>query len=253
MAYRRSIRRTRRTRRTGRRKRIVSKGSTALVTKSFLKKTLAKTVESKRNSNLTTLTSESETPYIVSHIGQYITPGVTDEGRIGNTIHLTGIAVKYVFNCQLSLSLIPSTRWPPVTLKMFLVQSKNNYTLPQGQWFKTIGSGDTTVYTELSDETINAGLLVLNTDGYTILGAKSIKLDPDVSQPLRQVTGSWSVKLRNKKMTFLSNSLIQNGNSQINPPIYLVYYFYTGYEATERDPVLQYGARFSTTTYYKDT
>jgi len=250
MAYRKKTRRIRRTRRTTRKKRTVSN---ALVTKSFLKKTLAKSIESKRNTHNVALEHTDEVPYLLDLVGRYIVPGVTDEGRIGNTIHLTGVNVRYVFTAALSTDVLVTTRWPPVTLKMFLIQSKNNFFTPTSQWFKSFDSGNTDPTVPLTDESINDGRRILNTDNFTVLGSHTHKLMPELGKPLVQYTGMMRVPLKNKKMVFNSNNTSANGTADIMPPIYLVYYFYTGFLAGSRDPALEWGCRASITTYYKDT
>jgi len=251
MAYRKRTRRIRRTRRTTRKKRTVNN---SLVTKSFLKKTLAKTVESKRNTYNSSLEHTDEVPYLAHQIGRFIVPGVTDEGRIGNTIHMTGINIRYVFTAALSTDVLVSTRWPPVTLKMFVVQAKNNFFTLTSQWFKAFDAGNTDPVVPITDESINDGRRVLNTDTFTILGTHTRKLMPELGKPLTQTTGKFSVPFKqHKKMVFTSNNTSANGSADIVPPIFVVYYFYTGFLAGSRDPVLEYGCRAAITTYYKDT
>jgi len=252
MAYRRSIRRIRRTRRTGRKKRIVNKTNNALVTKSFLKKTLAKAIESKRVTVLRTLENSSETGYTTEQLGTFITPGVTDQGRIGNTIHLTGLQVRYHF--QTSVGAEPSTAdlRPPITLHMFLVQSKNNWTNPSSTWFKSVSSGIEDPYEPLTNDNIQTGILILNTDMFTVLGHHKRTIQCTEDRKIASHNGIAKFNLKNKKMVFNSNSLSINGVGEIVPAIYLVTYFYHGIKPEFLNTNVQFGVRQAVSLYYKD-
>jgi len=240
--------RTMRRRKVYRRKR----GTSNLVTKAFLAKKLARTIESKRVSLTSSFTSTSETAAQVQMVGQYIVPGVTDQGRIGNTIHLTGVQIRYHYAYELGEFFTETEKAPPITLHMYLVQAKNNFVLPQVQWFKSIDAGDANPYQELNADTINEGTYILNTDHFKVLGHHSRRLQPDCCKRLVSTRGIAKFPMKNVKMVFQSNSTDLNGIAEITPQIYLVTYFYTGITPTGLSINLDFGVRKMMSIYYKD-
>lgn len=248
MAYRRRARTIRRTRRTGRKK-----GTVLTQLKKYVKKELNAAVEHKSVTWGSTLSKGEEIPYRTNPIGCNITPGVTDGGRIGNTVHLSRITCRFVMSAKLGTDITVEDRWPPVTLKIFLIQSGNQSTTISTNWFKAFDQGSEDPYVELTNESINDGRYVVNTDSFKILGAYSKTLKPSLSAPLSQYTGKCTFKLNNKKLTFIHNGTSNSVPFQVIPGLDIVYYFYTGFTAEAESPKYDYDVRMRTFQYYKDT
>ncbi|AXQ66478.1 MAG: hypothetical protein [Persevirus pargotis] len=247
MAYRRSRRTARRTRRTSRKK-----GTVLQQLKKYVKKELNDAVEHKCVTIGNTLLKSDETGYRIDSIGKNITNGVTDAGRIGNTIHLSRVTCRYVFSASLTTGVDVTTRWPPVTLKMFLVELKEGLPTLGSVWFKAFDRGDDDPVVPLSNDSINDGRRVINTDSFKILGAYSKTLTPSLQVPYHQFTGKFNVKL-NKKLTYIHNGTADAYPYQVTPTIFLVYYFYTGFTSSAEAPELDYEMRVRTSQYFKDT
>jgi len=248
MAYRRTKRTTRRTRRTARKK-----GTVLQQLKKYVKKELNEAVEHKCVTFGTTLLRSDELNYQIKSIGQDITSGVTDGGRIGNTIHLTRLTCRYVFSASLAADVDITTRWPPVTLKMFIIQEKEGGSSIAANWFKAFDRGDDDPVVPLTDDTINDGRRVINTDSYKILGAYSKTLTPTLHNPFQQFTGKFNVKMNKKKITYIHNGPLSSFPYQVIPSIFLVYYFYTGFTTDALTDKLDYKVRVRTAQYYLDT
>jgi len=248
MAYRRTKRTTRRTRRTARKK-----GTVLQQLKKYVKKELNEAVEHKCVTFGTTLLRSDELAYNIKSIGQDITSGVTDGGRIGNTIHLTRLTCRYVFSAKLGTDVDVTTRWPPVTLKMFIIQEKTSGSSIANEWFKAFDRGDDDPTVALDDGSINDGRRVINTDSFKILGAYSKTLMPTLEAPFRQFTGKFNVKLKNKKLTYIHNGPFSAFPYQVIPGIFLVYYFYTGITSDALTEKIDYQVRVRTAQYYLDT
>jgi len=246
MAYRRTRRTTRRTRRTARKK-----GTVLQQLKKYVKKELNDTIEHKCVTFGTTLLKSDEIGYSIKSIGQDITSGVTDGGRIGNSIHLTRVTCRYVFSANLTTDVDVTTRWPPVTLKMFLVQQKEGSSTIANVWFKAFDRGDDDPVVPLNNDTINDGRRVINTDSFKILGSYTKTLTPSLQVPYQQHTGKFNIKL-NKKLTYIHNGSTSAYPYQVIPTIFLVYYFYTGFTSTAEAPELDYQVRVRGSQYYKD-
>jgi len=244
MAFRKT--RVRRTFRRRRPKRATKKK--ALVTKQYLNKVLNKTIEHKRTCQLDSFTksiAETGLGYYRYNIGGNISPGTTDKGRIGNSILLTGFSCQYVFQAGSSVLAVP-----PFTMKMFLVQMKSTFAVPDDVWFKSIDAGVTNAYEPLSIASFQDGRRIMNTDSYRVLGAKSVTLKPSAgTNAFQQASGKFFVKLPKIEMKFLSN--VAAGTGEIIPGIYLVMYVYTGASSySEND---EWQIRMCNRAYYMDT
>lgn len=199
-------------------------------------------------SNLNNI-SETIPDYVDQILYLTSTPGVTDRGRIGNTIHATGCRVKYVFKYQFPNTAEYSTE--PLTLHMFIIKCKNTWQLPSSHWFKSLDRGVNDPYVPLERESIDDGRRVFNTDYYTILKHKTVTLQPTADSPVKQWTGDFSVSLKRQEIKFDSNDTAGNGIADLNH-IYMFYaYVYSGTGIQINTPV-QYGARFAIYQYYKD-
>lgn len=258
MVYRK---RTRTPMRRARRKFKRSK-KTSLVTKSYLRKALVRTKESKSVSTLTEGLSiiGGDSPLVNDitsyNIFSYITPGVTDAGRIGNTIELSAVGVKWISNS----GCIPGTesltnRYRDVHLHVYLVMAKNNYLLPQTYWYNAFNRGAETPYVALNTENIGDGRRTINTSQIKILGHKRIKLGQPNNNTLEyQRDGTILFKCK-KTVKINSNSTDANGNAECNPPIYLIMYLQDPGTQLDSGPFLSFqNVQVSTsiTTYYKD-
>jgi len=244
---------TYRRRRTSSRKRVSFKKRRArstLVTKQYLKKTLSKAVEGKRSCVLGDFSQANAidgSGYYRFHVGAFITPGTTDAGRIGNTVHLTGFKVRYVYQATNALEA-----GVPRTLRFFLVQMKSMFATPDDIWFKSFNSGATNVYHPLTQDRIQDGRYLLNTDCFRILGRKDVTLTPNsLNNPYRIATGVFNVKLPNIMTKFLSNSNVGNGTGEVIPNLFFVMYNYSGNTENAADGTWQ--VRMCMSTYYKDT
>jgi len=244
MAFKKVARRTFKRRRTRRAK----KTKRALVTKTYLNKVLNKHVEHKRTSSIDSFTKTSALAglgYFRFNLGGNITPGTTDKGRIGSQIVLTGFSCSYVFQAATTIAAAP-----PYTMKMFLVQMKSTFAVPDDVWFKTFDAGAPNAYEPLSISSFQDGRRALNTDSFKVLGTKSVTLNPSSqSNAFRQSTGKFYVKLPKVEMKFLTND--SAGTQEIIPGIYLVMYVYTGSPTySELD---EFQIRMCNRTYYMDT
>lgn len=247
----------RRPRRNYRRKPMMRrrrKRSTALskTAKRVVKSMIYKDKESKCiTNNITTLNNISETipDYISQILYLDLVPGVTDRGRIGNTVHATGCRVSYVFKYQFPNTGEYSTE--PLTLHMFIIKCKNTWQLPASHWFKSLDRGAGDPYVALERESIDDGRRVYNTDMYTILKHKTVTLQPTIDSPVKQWTGNFATKFNRQELKFDSNQTSGNGIADINH-IYMFYaYVYSGSGLQINTPV-QYGARFAIYQYFKD-
>lgn len=202
-------------------------------------------------SNLLGLTNvgESTPDFVNQTLYVNVTPGVTDRGRIGNTINATGIRVNYVTKVQ-----FPNTgdyAVEPTTLHMFIIKVKNNWLSPHIYWFKSLDRGIADPYVPLDRENIDDGRRVLNTDMYTVVKHKTVTLQPSAIKPVVQVTGQFTANLRRAEIKFNSNDVSTQGIADLNH-VYMFYaYFYTGSGNSVALPINQ-AARFAVYQYYKD-
>lgn len=249
--YKRS--RGRRQRRTRRRTRRLRKPNLTRSIKAVMNTQIYKALESKCvTSNLLGLNNVTETiPSFVSQVlYQAVTPGVTDRGRTGNTIHATGVRVHYVYKYQFPNSGdLYSTE--PMTLHMFIIKVKNPWVLPHTHWFKSLDRGAETPTVLLDRESIDDGRRVLNTDQFDVISHKTVTLQPTEEKPVVQHTGHFSVSLKRSKITYGSNSTFINGIGDLDK-VYMFYaYVYTG-SGIDVLPPVNYGVRFGIYQYYKD-
>jgi len=248
-------RKTRYVRRTRRRKRTNRKGQNALVTQKQLKTAIMRKMESKRNTDSNyRLTSESELDFLRKNIVDLITPGVTDQGRIGSTIYLTGVNIKYVYRTSIERGQeSPEIRPGPITMHLWIVEPKNGFYNPDEQWYKAFASGAETAYAPLDDTTINDGRRTFNNDMIKVHGHYTKTLQVDFSQPVKQATGQFNVRWKKPlKCDFMQNTTEGNELGTYSKNIFFYAYFYSGDIKTLREVTLNYDAYMAITTYYKD-
>lgn len=175
--------------------------------------------------------------------------GTTDRGRIGNTIHATGIRVNYVFTYKFpNNGDLFSTE--PMILHMVLIQVKNPWVLPHTHWFKSFDRGANEPTVPLERTFIDDGRRVFNTDQYTVLKHKTVSLQPTDDRPATSTTGYFTHNMKRTEIKFDSNGNT-NSIADLNK-IYMFYaYVYTGTGFEVVTPA-QYGARFAIYQYYKD-
>jgi len=232
-----SRRRTKRTRR----------GTRKLATVAYVKKLTAKTQESKRTTVLDTLTQNQDvSPFaIVRQIGLDIAQGTSDKGRIGTTIRLTGINVRWVIKSTLegATSFIP-------TLHIVIVEPKNNWGTPGLRWYKAFDNGLTDPYEPLNIDSANDGRRWMNTDDIKIhkYFKKRLKNDDNLNNSL--YNGNVKLKL-NKTMT-----ITHNGSTSISPgdvsPVLYVYAFVTYLDVSAYTIENEFELNTAINTYYKD-
>ncbi|AXH78114.1 MAG: putative capsid protein [Persevirus truchatis] len=251
-ARRRSTRSTRRKRVSTRRKK-----STTLATKAYVQKAITKKQESKMVQISGDFNSELESfPelwYTRHALYQQCLPGVTDRGRIGDTIYATGINVMYKIQAirQIDMSAEESR---PITFKLFVIHQKNSYQVPTENWFKGKDRGASDPSEPLAQEFVQNGLNVLNTDAFKILGHKNITIRPTPKEPYHMRTGRMWVPLRQMKINLQNNLQSgQNGIEQIMPLLWFVAYPYWGDEG--EDGAIYQGKwqmKYSIQQHYKD-
>lgn len=219
----RSSVRRRRTR-PGRRR---TKKSTQVVTKQYLKKQLDKAIESKKTCSIVGLTKldlEAGTGYFRHRVGSFLTPGVTDNGRIGNTIHLTGVRVNYVFTAT---SATAATY--PYVLNIMILKMKSQFAVPEDTFYKAFNMGAEEPYVPLTLSAIQDGRRIYNTESYNILAHKKVTLRPNLNTTsIATSTGKLALRLPRTEMKFFSNSTLINTATQIVPGIYIFMFVYTG-------------------------
>ena len=150
---RRPLRRRRRTR-----------NSKALATRAYVRKLTARVQESKRTAINGVLDETDIDGWQSTYIGQNITVGVTDKGRIGNTINLTGIVVRW----KIASYFVDDQAVIP-TVHIAIVQPKNGYSPPHSRFYKTFDAGLDDPYEVLDKDSMNDGRRWLNTDDLKIL------------------------------------------------------------------------------------
>lgn len=235
---RRPLRRTRR--RLFRRAR-----KSPLASKAYVRKLTNKAVEAKRTTSLYELAQDSTTPYNAHIVGQNINVGITDKGRIGNTINLTGIGIRWKLESLWNDSLATN----PV-VHIVIVEPKNGWFTPASRFWKAFDNGLPNP-TEILDLTsMNDGRRVLNTEDLIIHKHYKRTCHKISDQIAGIYTGNCSMKL--KRTVKINN----NGTGTISPgdvsiPLYVYMFVVLGDEG-KYDVNNQFTLSTAVNTYYKD-
>jgi len=243
------------TRRTRRAKRKSRSGSNKLATKKDVNNAIVRKMENKRvTDNNIALQDSSELDYLRYNVLSLITPGVTIQGRIGNSVLLTGIGIKYKFKNEIEIGQESSALRPgPVTLHLYLVSSKNGFYNPEDTFYNTFATGQNESYQILDDASINDGRRTICTDMLRVHGHHQRTIQITMEKPTAQITGSYNVRFKKpKKCKFIQNYTTGNELGTYTPNIFLIGFFYTGIVRSFRDPALNYAVDLACTTYYKD-
>jgi len=224
------------------------RSSRKLATVAYVKKLTAKTQESKRTTVLDTLTNDQTiSPFaIVRQIGLDIVQGTSEKGRIGNTVRLTGINVRWV----LKSGLINSLGFTP-TLHIIIVEPKNNWGPPGLRWYKAFDNGLQDPYEPLNIDSANDGRRWMNTDDIKIhkYFKKRLRKDDDLDNVLHN--GNVKLKL-NRQLIINHNGSTGVSPGDINPVIY-VYAFVTYLDVTAYETTGNFfELNTAINTYYKD-
>lgn len=177
---------------------------------------------------------------------QFITPGVTDRGRIGDSIYLSAITIRYVVD-----QYITTNANKPLYLHWYVVRMKSRFATPDDVWFQSFDAGATNTYVPLSQGAIQDGRRKLNTQAYTVLGHKAVKIHAGSGSSYAQcVTGKLTVPLKHQKAMFNTNSTTGSGLQEFSPGIYVIHYAYDGGSNNYSDQ--DWNQRFCIEMSYKD-
>lgn len=182
--------------------------------------------------------------------------GVTDRGRIGDTIWGTKIVVKYKFAGEHFAGdpenpdlLVPDSL-PAIYMKIFLVKIKSNYADLALAWFKAKDRGTELPVLPLTPTNIQDGKNVLNTDVMTIVKMKTVKMKLSRDNRNEIITGAMVHRFKKPvKITIRENSTNVNDVNTIDPLYQVIMYPYWG---TDSQWGGDWGMEYSIQQYYKD-
>jgi len=242
------VKKTRARRTFSRKKRRV--GKVTKTVKTYVQRSIASKLESKNVCIIDTITKAA----ILDGLGYYrtapaaiITPGVTDRGRIGDTVYLTGITIKYKFQADAN-----SNFNSPITWHWYVVKMKSRFATPDDVWFKSFDSGAINAYVGLSQVAVQDGRRKLNTQAFTVLGHKKITLHPGSGTAYRQAkTGMMITRMKMLKQKFNTNSTVGSGLQEFTPGIYVIGYPYDG-DSENYAEYQDFAIRFCIDLTYKD-
>lgn len=251
------VKRTRARRPLRRRKSRARKKTKKLATVAYVKRALTSSKEDKMvqiTDELFYNTVGFPSTWFKRHLMyEFCVPGVTDRGRIGDSINMAGIRVS--FKLQVFGNFTATfNEVRPLTWYFFLVEPKNNWFAPTSMWFKSRDRGTANPYLDLNETNVQNGLNVINNDSMTIHGMKKITVQPGTDIQYKQVTGSWYIPLKNRKLKLQNNDPTSNAPNEIMKPIYLVTYPYWGDTGGGEGATYQgtWGCTYSIMQYYRD-
>jgi len=233
-----------------RRRKSRARKSKTLATKSYVNKMVSKATESKRTTSLYTLVdSDASTGagYLFHVVGQNISVGVTDRGRIGNTIHLTGVQVRWV-----ALMEWVDAGARDATINIVFVRPKNNYSAPHSRWFKSFDNALDDPYEPLSVESMNDGRRWINTDDLILLKHyKKTIYRRDGGIDKQTANGIAKLPLNKMKMIINQNGTSAPSFSDISPAIW-VYMYVTLNDDAAYSESNAFTTDYAVSTYYRD-
>lgn len=260
----RTYKRTRARRNLKRPRRVTRRKSRALATKAYVQKAVARKQDSKMCQFSDAFYANSENPtYRMYTMYKWSTPGVTDRGRIGNTIWATKIVVRFVINVQhfsdpptsseatQNYDKLTPESVPPFWVKMFLVQRKSGTGDLKDSWFNEKDRGVDFPVMGLTPEHIQDGCNTINVADKTILKYKTVSVRVTRDNRQNLLTGSFTYRFPKAKKITLNDNEFDNAvdDRLINPNIQFVIYPYWGYNAQHGSA---WGIRYSMYQYYKD-
>jgi len=231
-----------------RRKRVMRKSP--LATKAYVRKAVVSKMESKQGNQTLTYNQNSEADYVRNAILAFITPGVTDKGRIGDSIYLTWFNVKVVFTVKaLAVDCMPAT------LHMYLVKCKSGVNVPDDTFYRKYDNGAEDPYKPLDYTNIQAGNNTINTKQFSVLWHRQKTLLTALNnEPRKRVVCNWSYRFpKMTKCRFDSNDTGSAGITEITPGIFLYTFVYTGEGSrSEMQTNMEFDIDGIITTHYKD-
>lgn len=226
-------------------------------TKAFVQKAISRKMESKMVQESDAFFWNSEDAiYNRKYMYAASAVGVTDRGRIGNTIWGTKIVVKYKISGEHFAGdpenpdlLVPDSL-PAFYCKIFLVKIKSNYADILEQWFKSKDRGSEFPVLPLNEVNIQNGLNVLNTDFFNIIKMKTVKMKLTRDNRNEVITGAMTHRFKKPiKITLNENSTNVTDANTIDPLMQVLIYPYWG---TPSQWGGSWGIQYSIQQYYKD-
>jgi len=243
------------------RRRKTRRGSSKVpkATKAFVKKAISTKMESKMVQLSAQHSSIEEGLPVYKKYPMYAQSavGVTDRGRIGNTIFATKIVVKYKISVEWDDIdpenpdiLVPEQGLVPIWFNFFLVRKKTNSINIEDQWFKPKDRGQEFQAEPLDFSNVQNGLNVLNTDMYTVLAMKKVRMHIDRQSRTDRKTSAFVYRFKKPlKIHLQENSTNVTDTALISPLIELVMYPYWGGDSQWGQNWLN---QYSIQMYYKD-
>lgn len=231
-------------------------GGVSKSTKAYVKKAISRKLESKMVQYSNAFYNSSEDNVYNSHLCySTCSVGVTDRGRIGNSIYPTKIVLKYKIQCDhtaLNPVDLPEPQGiPTIWFNMFLIKQKSNFGFdPPYQWFKAKDRGSEFPTLPLSFDNVQDGKNTLNTDAYTVIKMKKVPVTITLDHREEIKTGSMvHVFKKLSKMILNENSTNVTDAATITPVYYVIMYPYWGKDSSWGG---KWGFEYSIQCYYKD-
>lgn len=253
----RTIRRKATSRRVFTRRKRRTTGTVSKATKKYVASAIRKKLESKMSQYTNGFFDQSEdNVFNFSHCYLQTSVGTTDRGRIGNTIWGTKIVVKYKCIAQHwagdpeNPDLLVPEGLPPLYFKIFIIKHKSGLADVTSQWFKSRDRGTEFPVLELSFGNIQNGLNVLNTDAYTVLAYKSVKLTITRDKRDDMNTGSLTYRFPKLQKITLNENSTNVVDKQLCTPLFSVCMY--PYWGTDEQWGGKWGMTYSIQNHYKD-
>jgi len=249
-----------RARRNFKRKRSMSRrkrSATGLATKAYVQKQISRKQESKmvQFSDSFFYNSELNT-YNDILLYKHSSTGTTDRGRIGNTIWATKINFKYKFSAEHNApvpdrqdELFPQGL-PPLYMNIMLIKRKNGTANIQNQFYKSKDRGVEFPYLPLTQPNVQNGLNALNTDIYTVVKFKKLKMLITRDQRVNTITGSMTHVFKKPVKITLNENSTNVVNNELVTPCYEIWMW--PYWGTDSSWGGAWGFAYSAQQHYKD-